>query len=198
MRHLSKLAGDMALVVLALAVIGGAGYALVDGSQSTGPRLAAAHSEPSASAEPAEPSPAAIVLVGPDLVALQGEVATGSGGPAVALVGSAGTLAAALKTVSAVPRVVIVEITAGSATRARTALAITVIRGHWPDVRIVVLGPLSSTDQKSTAAVQAAALAAGAEFVDPVALKWRTDDLSPVLSDATQGAFADKLVAAVR
>lgn len=196
-RHLSKMAGDIGLVVLAVAVMGGAGYALVNGSQPGVPRLAAAYVQPSASADPVQPPSAPIVLVGPDLVALQGEVATRSGGPAIALVGNSGTLAASLATVSGRPRVVILEIIAGSATRTRTALAITTIRGQWPDIRIVVLGPFSSTDQRSTAAVQTAALAAGAEFVDPVALRWRSDDLSQLLSDATRGPFADKLVAAV-
>ena len=196
-RHPSKMVGDTALVVLAVAVLGGAGYALVDGSQPARPGLAAAHSEPAPQPTLVPAARAPIVLVGPDLVGLQAEIATRSGETAVALVGNSGTLAASLTTVAGRPRVVIVEILAGSATRARTDFAITTIRAHWADIRIVVLGPFSSTDQKSTAAAQAATLAAGAEFVDPVALKWRADDLPELLSDATQGGFADKLVEAV-
>jgi hypothetical protein len=99
----------------------------------------------------------------------------------------------ALDVVTGQPTAVVLEVVAGSGTSARTATAIAAVRVAFPDTRVFVVGPFSANDRKSAGAVKGAAASAGVTFLDPVALHWRTADVSATLSIADLDTVAQAL-----
>jgi hypothetical protein len=91
-----------------------------------------------------------------------------------------------------------VAIPAGSQTTVRTRTAVTALKARFPGVPVLVVGPFSSGDRKSAAAVRAAAVALGVTFLDPVEARWRAADASPTLSAGDVPAVAAQLADDVR
>lgn len=139
-------------------------------------------------------------MVGPDLAKLGADLVAASGDTVlVAESGGEQPLAeGALAGIEQTPVAVVVQILAGSRTSIRATDAITAVRKRWPAVRVVVIGPFSSADRKSAAAVEAAATEAKVTFLDPVALKWRGDDTKAEVAVTDYAAVAAKLADALR
>lgn len=174
---------DVLLGLLAVAVLAGAVDAVRVGGEAA-PRTealrpAAAPDGPAPAAPTATPSsvPAAgpVLLVGPDLAPLARGLADGLGSPVVTAPAAPPAVLAdgALAAVAVEPAEVVLQVLAGSRTTTRTAAALQAVAERWPRARVLVVGPFGAQDRLSTAAVAAAAQAAGAVFVDPVALGWR-------------------------
>lgn len=195
---------DIGLGLLALAVVGGAAYTLrapapveVQQVRAEVPRELAtprptvtptATAVPTAGTTPsASPSSSTdvaagepFVLVGPDLDDLDLPAAA-------AQVSSVEGLAA----LDVQPGQVVVQVLAGTKTSMRTREAIDAVRQKWPAVAVFVVGPFSSEDTLSTAAVkQASEAAQDVVFLDPVALGWRADARSATLSTDDRAAVA--------
>ena len=136
-----------------------------------------------------------VVLAGPDLARLQDLLAARTGWTVEAAAAAPPAVLApqALSGLTRRPRAVVLEVLAGARTTARTATAVTVVRARWPGMKVLVVGPFSSADPRSTAAAKAAARAAGSVFLDPVALGWRASAASPALTADDLHAVADRL-----
>lgn len=201
--------GDVLLALLTILVLVGAGVAVArqndpPAASSFTPSAAGQTSEPvadpSSSAKPSatvSSTTGPVVLAGPDLAKMRSALSTDTGaavlvasdkGPDVLAAGS-------LSGISATPRAVVLQVLAGSRTSVRTTEAITAVHKKWPGVRVLVVGPFSSADRKSAAAVQSAAKLASVSFLDPVALHWRPVDTSAVLTQADVGLVEHQLAA---
>ena len=135
-------------------------------------------------------APGTVLLAGPDLEGLKERL----GIPAEVAPGPPLTVSG-LGAVATPPTVAVLEIVAGARTSLRTTTAITALTLAWPSVHVYVVGPFGANDRKSAGAAKVAALAAGADFVDPVALGWRKNALTATLSKADQGVVTAKLAA---
>ena len=140
------------------------------------------------------------MVAGPDAGRLNEVLAQATGAQILVAEGSDTEVLApdALSAFTFKPSAVVLEVPAGTRTSLRTTTAIQAVKKAWPDVRLVVVGPFSSGDRKSAAAVEAASTAAGVTFLDPVELDWRDEDGSAKLSDADLRVVADKLAEALR
>jgi hypothetical protein len=144
-----------------------------------------------------------IVLIGPDAAALKDPMQATTGGRVQALesltpstpgaASTTGTPGTAGTPAAATPELVVLEIEAGSLTTKRTRTAIDTARHNWPTAQVYVVGPFGPDDRKSAAAAKSASAAANARFLDPVALGWRPDATSAILSDADLSEVAVKL-----
>ncbi len=201
----------MALALFAVVVVTGALLALTRhpgsvASAASSPKPASQATAASAVevsgltlALPATQAPPTLLVVGADLVRMQPALAGATGG-SVETAGSDGpeVLApGALDAVQGTPDVVVLQVLAGTRTTTRTATALEQVLSRWPAVTLFVIGPFSSADDKSTASVRAAAEQGGATFLDPVALAWRSDDRSALLTDDDLVTVAPQLAAAL-
>jgi hypothetical protein len=214
-RDLPQSAADALLTVFAVAVIVGAVHVITaapgvsEASLVAGAPSVTASATPSATATSTptaapstSPSPTldSIVMAGPDAGRLNEALAQATGAQILVAEGSDTEVLApgALSAFTFKPGAVVLEVPAGSRTSLRTTTAIQAVKKAWPDVRLVVIGPFSSGDRKSAAAVEAATASAGVTFLDPVELEWRDKDGSATLSDADLAVVADKLAEALR
>jgi hypothetical protein len=203
---IARRAGDLLLAILAVLVVVAAVAVVTRDSRRPASTLSVA---PAASSGTPAPKPSAsrtrtavssVVLAGPDLAALRDALATSTGYQVqVVPAGSPEVLAAgALDKARGTPDVVVLEVLPGSKTTPRTTTAITDVQSRWPGARVVVVGPLSSLDHKSSVAARAAATTMKVTFLDPVALGWKTDETSRALAGADVERAASKLAASLR
>lgn len=190
----------MLLGAFAVAVLVGAGYVV----KQSGAPLPAATTVGQVRPEPTGGPTAtplttpssharAVLLLGPDLARLGPDLARATG-DAVEVRPELLTPAAAT---GRAPDVVVLEILAGTRTGVRTTEAVKAVRTRWPSVTVVLVGPFSSADRKSAAAVKNAARVANALFLDPVELQWRADSSSATVAEADFRAVATQLAAAL-
>lgn len=215
MRALSGRGRDLLLGLFAVLVLAGAVEAVRVGGATAGPATSSAalvgpgapasggHARPSASPSGVTPSPATaapVLVVGPDLSRLVRAVAAGLGAQVESAQAAPPEVLApqALDAVDVVPAEVVLQVVAGSRTTARTSDALRAVQARWPAARLFVVGPFGAQDRKSAAAAEAAAKAAGATFLDPVGLRWRTADAQAALTAADRTAVAARLVSALR
>lgn len=205
MRSLPRLTGDALLGLFAVAVFVGAGVVVKQANPPLPTTASSASSTEAAVVQSTPPTPTTtpaaaapsstavprrLLLIGPDLAKLGPAVADASGDTVEAR--------AAFSSVQGQePDQVVLQIVAGSRTSVRTADAITAVRSRWPGMVIAVVGPFSSGDRKSAAAVKAAAASAKATFLDPVLLHWRSVDTKATLTKADLAVVAGKLAAAL-
>jgi hypothetical protein len=196
--------GDVGLGVLAVAVLGGAGFALKGPTpaRSASPVALRTVVTPTPTASPTPttaptvtPAAPLLVLIGPDLAPLGDALATRTGDQVVALAGVQPAIitAAQLTQVEGTPQTVVVQVLAGATTTVRTRAALTALKARWPAAKLVFVGPLSSGDRKSAAAVKAAAVGDNVTFLDPVLLTWRTNDTSAVVTTRDRAELLAKL-----
>lgn len=202
--------GDVLLALFAAAVLAGAAVVVTDhptparsvslvvqdSSRPPSPSPSASPT-PSSGVSPTAPytTTPVVVVVGTDLARLSDQLGVATGDQVVvAPTATDHVLAAgALDAVAGTPTAVVLEVPAGSRTSGRTTEAITAVRAAWPGVRVLVIGPFSSADRKSAAAVSSAAAAAKVTFIDPVTLAWRADDTPRTLSADDLVVVASKL-----
>jgi hypothetical protein len=210
------------LAVLALAVLSGAGYAVKHGSApadtstltvepaaattgapGTRPVVTSAGTGRATDGPTSRGRPTAgvssVLLAGADLARLKAELVASTGYAVQTVKSAAPQVLApgALDAVTGTPSAVVLEVVAGAKTSVRAATAIAAVKAAFPGAHILVVGPFSSGDRKSAEAVKAAAASAGVTFLDPVALKWRTSDVSPTLSPADVHVVAQALATAL-
>lgn len=204
--------GDVLLGLLTIVVMVGAGLAVA--RQDDPPAASTFVARPTGQSGLPVASPSAVVttppgsvsanlsgpvlVAGRDLAKLRAALAADSGASVVVAAGGNGPdvlAAGALDGISVRPRAVVLQILAGTRTSVRTTEAINTVHKKWPGVRILVIGPFSSADRKSAAAVQSSAKLAKVTFLDPVTLHWRADDTSATLSAADLSRIEAKIVA---
>lgn len=204
-----RVVGDALLVLFAMAVVIGC---VVVVTRQVNPEPMAASTQgqqtPFVPLQTSTPDPTTtptpdglvVVVAGPDLAKLQADLATLSGDTVlVAKSDAKQPLAAhALDTIKQTPSFVIVQITAGTRTSGRTTETITAVRKRWPAAKLLLVGPFSSNDRKSAAAVKAGAALAHVTFLDPVDLKWRIKDTSATLGDKDLAPVAAAISRALR
>jgi hypothetical protein len=200
----SRALSDVLLGLFAVVVVAGSVYVIDKGDDpvraslsSDGPVVTPHAASPQPTSTPA--GEAVLVLAGPDLAGLKEVLADEASMPVRVARSSPTSLLAAgsLTEIKEPVQAVVLEIVAGTKTSVRTAEAITACRKRWPEADVFVVGPLSSADRKSAEAAKNAAAAAHATFLDPVALKWRSDDSSAKLAAADQAEFAQHLADAL-
>ncbi len=147
----------------------------------------------------ATPAVGLVVLIGPDFVALGGNLALQTGERVVTLAGvqPAIVTAAQLTQVEGTAQAVVVQVLAGAETTVRTQAALVVVKARWPAAKLVFVGPLSSGDRQSSVAVKTAAVGDNVTFLDPVLLKWRVEDTSAVVTTADRVVLTAKLAGAL-
>lgn len=205
--------GDVLLGLLTIAVLVGAGYTVV--RQDDPPTSSTFVARPAGQASEPAPSPSVtatkaptavapnpsgpIVIAGRDLAKLRAALAADSGSSVLVAGGNGPDVlpAGALDGIKVTPRAVVLQVLAGTRTSVRTTEAITAVHKKWPGVKILVIGPFSSADRKSAAAVQSSSKVANVTFLDPVTLHWRPVDTSATLSAADLERVEDKLAAAL-
>ena len=140
-----------------------------------------------------------VVLAGPDLLGIRGQLAKATGDTVDTVDGAPPEVLApsALDAVSATPDAVVLQVQAGSRTTARTTAAIVAVTNKWPKARVLVVGPFSSNDRMSAAAANTAAQAAHVTFLDPVLLHWRTNDTTATLTARDVRAVTARLATAL-
>jgi len=138
-------------------------------------------------------TPRALLLLGPDLARLGPDVAEATGDT----VEVSSSLLTPDADFARTPDTVVLQILAGTKTSVRTAEAIKDVRSRWASADIFVVGPFSSADRKSAAAVKSAAAEADVPFLDPVDLDWRDDPAPAKVASADIATVATKLAAAL-
>ncbi|MCU1596077.1 MAG: hypothetical protein JWO12_3469 [Frankiales bacterium] len=196
----------MALAAFGVLVVAGAVMAVRDTGGPTATSVAsvtdAATSTPSSAATgtpTAAASGSTVVVAGVDLATMTGSLsrATGFHVVSVATAEQDVLAPAALNAVTGAPSAVVLEVLAGSKTTMRTTAAISAVTARWPQARVIVIGPFSSSDRKSSAAVKTAAQAAKVTFLDPVDLRWRAGAASAGLTAADRTSVVTQLAAAL-